>query len=266
MTLLPCGDTILVTGASSGIGEATVRRLKLAGAKVHAVARSEAKLHTLAAETGCIPHVADVRDHSSMAALIASVDPDVVVCNAGSNFRGSIGTASEDDIEGLVDLNLSSTMKIVRSALQGMRLRDQGHLVFISSIAGHHALTGGNAVYHATKAGIAAFADQLRIDLCGHRIRVTEIAPGRTRTGIFAKTVGDLAVAQKQFLDGYEVLEPDDIASIVCYALMAPAHVNIGHIEVTPTLQVIGGLTMLKNDQSKSKRRFKGRIRDRPQP
>lgn len=254
MTMLPCGNIVLVAGASSGIGEAIVRRLSLLGAKVHAVARSEDKLHVLAAETGCLAHVADVRDRSSIAELIEGIDPDVIVCNAGSNFGGSIGTGSEEDVESLVDLNLLSTMRIVRSALQGMRRRDRGYLVFIGSIAGHHALTGGNAVYHATKADIAAFADQLRIDLCGHRIRVTEIAPGRTRTGIFAKTTGDLAVAQKQFLDGYEVPEPDDIAGIVCYAITAPAHVNIGHIEVTPTLQVIGGLTMVKNDQTKSKR------------
>lgn len=254
MTVLPCGDTVVVTGASSGIGEAIVRQLSLLGAEVHAVARSEAKLHALAEETGCTPHAVDVLDNSAMAVLIEEIEPDVVVCNAGSNFGGSVSTASQEDIEGLIDLNLSSTMQIVRCALQGMRLRDRGHLVFIGSIAGHHALAGGNAVYHATKAGIAAFANQLRIDLCGHRIRVTEIAPGRTRTGIFAKTIGDPTAAQKQFLDGYEVLEPDDIAGIVCYALMAPAHVNISHVEVTPTLQVIGGLTMVKHDQTKSKR------------
>ncbi|MBM6596700.1 SDR family oxidoreductase [Microvirga pudoricolor] len=254
MTVLPCGDEVLVTGASSGIGEAIVRQLRRLGTTVHAVARSEAKLHTLAAETGCIAHVADVRDHSTMTALLVAIDPDVLVCNAGSNFGGSIGAASEEDVENLVDLNLSSTMQIVRSALQGMKRRDRGHLVFIGSIAGHHALTGGNAVYHATKAGIAAFANQLRIDLCGHRIRVTEIAPGRTRTGIFAKSAGDPILAQQQFLDGYEVLEPDDVAGIVCYALMAPAHVNIGHVEITPTLQVIGGLTTVRNDQTKFKR------------
>ncbi|WP_246504952.1 SDR family oxidoreductase [Microvirga antarctica] len=244
------GSSILVTGASSGIGEELVRRLSSFSATIHATARSADKLAALSAETGCVTHALDMVDREAMETLVIQADPDVVVCNAGSNFGGSIGNASEAEIDDLVELNLSSVLHLIRLALPGMKRRNHGHIVFVGSIAGHHALTGGNAVYHATKAGIRAISDQLRVDLCGYRIRVTEIAPGRTRTAIFAKTIGDAAKAERGYFDGYEVLEPADVADIICYALAAPAHVNIGHIELTPTLQVIGGLKTVRLDQA----------------
>lgn len=215
------GSRILVTGASGGIGEALVRHLCQLSADVHAVARREDRLTALSAETGCTIHALDLHDRQMMESVVKRADPDILVCNAGGNFDGSIGNATEAEIDDLVDLNLSSALHLVRLALPTMKRRNRGHLVFVGSIAGNHALTGGNAVYHATKAGIRALADQLRVDLCGYRIRVTEIAPGRTRTGIFAKTIGDEAKARKGFFDGYEVLEPADVADAISYAITA---------------------------------------------
>jgi NADP-dependent 3-hydroxy acid dehydrogenase YdfG len=245
------GRRALVTGASSGIGAALVRQLAGLGADVHAVARDSHSLHALALETGCTAQVVDVTDTPSLEKLVASARPELLVCNAGTNFSGSLDKAGGAQIDELVAVNLSAVLHLVRLALPSMKVHDSGHVVLVGSIAGHHALTGGNPVYHATKAGIAALAAQLRVELCGHRIRVTEIAPGRTRTGIFAKTIGDAERAQRQFLDGYEVLEPADVADAICYALAAPVHVNISHIEIVPTLQVIGGLTTVRPDQAR---------------
>jgi NADP-dependent 3-hydroxy acid dehydrogenase YdfG len=244
------GRRALVTGASGGIGSALVRRLVDCGAVVHATGRDRDALQSLAEQTGCTVHVADLVDRNSIEELVASTDPELLICNAGANFSGTLDRAAGARIDDLIALNLSSVIHLVRLALPGMKARDSGHILLVGSIAGHHALGGGNVVYHATKAGIAALADQLRLELCGHRIRVTEIAPGRTRTAIFARTIGDAERAERDFLEGYEVLEPMDVADAAAYALTVPANVNISHMEIVPTLQVIGGLTTVRTDEA----------------
>jgi hypothetical protein len=250
MTAALKGRRTLVTGASSGIGAALVRQLATLGADVHAAARDSNALDALARETGCAAHVVDVTDRINLEKLVASARPEVLICNAGTNFSETLDKADRAQIDDLVAVNLSAVLHIVSLALRSMKAHDRGHIVLIGSIAGHYALTGGNPVYHATKGGIAALAAQLRLELCGRRIRVTEIAPGRTRTNIFAKTIGHAERAQQRFLEGYELLEPADVADAICYALAAPLHVNISHIEIIPTLQVIGGLTTVRPRQA----------------
>ena len=160
----------LVTGASFGIGAATVTRLRREGLEVHAIARSGDALAELATRTGCIPHVIDVTDRAAMATLCDSVPFDILINNAGVDKPRSFLNATQEDIDLLVDVNLRAVLHICRMVVPGMVQRDRGHVVNISSIAGAYNF-GGNSTYHATKAAISMLSRQLRIDAFGKRVR-----------------------------------------------------------------------------------------------
>ncbi|WP_203070424.1 SDR family oxidoreductase [Falsiroseomonas ponticola] len=234
--------TALVTGASSGIGAAVVRRFRQEGLEVHAVARSGDALAALAAETGCIAHAIDVCDRDAIARLLASLQVDILVNNAGVDRPRKFLEAEAGDIDLLVDVNLRAVLHLCRLVVPGMVARDRGHVVNISSIAAAYNF-GGNSTYHATKAAVSMLSSQLRIDAFGKRVRVTEICPGRIATDIFAHVHGDTPETRARFLDGFELPEAKDVADAIAFAIAAPVAVNIGHIEITPTLQVPGGLS-----------------------
>ncbi len=153
----------LVTGASSGIGAATVRRLRAEGLEVHAMARDADRLAALAKATGCVPHALDVRATAEIAKLANGIEVDVLVNNAGQSRQGDILSNSADDVDQLVDVNLRAILHLTRLFVPGMVARNRGHIVSISSIAGHYAFPGGNTVYHATKAGVHSLSQQLRV-------------------------------------------------------------------------------------------------------
>ena len=240
---MPFSDykTALVTGASSGIGAAVVERLAREGLQVHALARSEKSLQALADRTGCTAHVLDVTDLPALTRLTKKVDFDVLVNNAGVDRPRSFLKAEADDIDLLVDVNLRAVLHLCRLVVPGMVARDRGHVVNISSIAGAYNF-GGNSTYHATKAAVSMLSRQLRVDAFGKRVRVTEICPGRVATDIFAHVHGESAETYERFIKGYELPEAGDIADAIAFAIAAPVAVNIGHMEITPTLQVPGGL------------------------
>ena len=151
--------TALVTGASSGIGAATVRRFRAEGLQVHALARDVRRLASLSAETGCHASAVDVNDLDALERLASSAEFDVLVNNAGQSRRGTILDTAPDDVDTLVDVNLRAVLHLTRLIAPGMARRNRGHVVNISSIAGHYAF-GENATtfnssvaYHATKAG-----------------------------------------------------------------------------------------------------------------
>lgn len=244
---MPFSDykTALVTGASSGIGAAVVERLCQEGLQVHALARSGDKLKELAARTGCIPHAIDVSDLHGVTALTKEVEFDVLVNNAGVDRPGSILKSDAEGIDLLVDVNLRAVLHLCRLVVPGMVARDSGHVVNISSIAAAYNF-GGNSTYHATKAAVSMLSRQLRVDCFGKRVRVTEICPGRVATDIFAHVHGDSEETRKRFVEGYELPEAADIANAIAFAIAAPVAVNIGHMEITPTLQVPGGLSTAK--------------------
>ncbi len=241
--------TALVTGASSGIGAAVVERLSREGVQVHALSRSADALAKLAERTGCIPHAIDVTDLDGITALTSEHAFDILVNNAGVDRPGSLLKADAQGIDLLVDVNLRAVLHLCRLVLPGMVARDRGHIVNISSIAGAYNF-GGNSTYHATKAAVHMLSRQLRIDAYGKRVRVTEICPGRVATDIFAHVHGDSADTYERFVKGFELPQATDIAEAIAFAIAAPIAVNIGHMEITPTLQVPGGLSTMRPEPS----------------
>ncbi|MBP2236456.1 NADP-dependent 3-hydroxy acid dehydrogenase YdfG [Sinorhizobium kostiense] len=244
---MPFSDyrTALVTGASSGIGAAVVERFCAEGLEVHAIARSAEPLRKLAERTGCVAHGIDVTDRAALADLTSRVEFDILVNNAGVDRPKKFLEAEDGDIDLLIDVNLRAVLHLCRMVVPGMVARDRGHVVNISSIAGAYNF-GGNSTYHATKAGVRMLSNQLRIDAFGKRVRVTEICPGRVATDIFAHVHGDSPEIRERFIDGFELPEAKDIANAIAFAIAAPVAVNIGHMEITPTLQVMGGLQTAK--------------------
>ncbi|HBQ2941015.1 SDR family oxidoreductase [Klebsiella pneumoniae] len=241
----------LVTGASAGMGEAIVERLCQEGIEVHAVARRHEQLAALADRTGCIPHAVDVGDLSALTALCQGLQVDILVNNAGVSHPGSILDAEADWVNTQVDVNLRAVLHLCRLLVPGMVARDCGHVINITSIAAIYNFNG-NSIYHATKAGVHALSRQLRVDCYGKRVRITEICPGRVATEIFGNVSGDHEDARRRFIDGFELPEAKDIADCVAFALAAPVAVNIGNIEITPTLQVPGGLSTMRSGDRES--------------
>ena len=232
----------LVTGASSGMGAAVVRRLCKEAIEVHALARSRESLLALAEETNCIAHVLDVTDLPAVTRLTQQVCFDILVNNAGVDRPRKFLQAQPDDIDLLVDVNLRAVLHLCRLVVPGMVERDRGHVINITSIAGAYNFNG-NSTYHATKAALSMLSRQLRIDAFGKRVRVTEICPGRVATDIFAHVHGDSKETHERFIEGFELPKAEDIAEAIAFAIAAPVAVNIGHMEITPTLQVPGGLS-----------------------
>lgn len=244
---MPFADykTALVTGASSGIGAAVVERLCHEGLEVHAVARSAEPLRALSERTGCIAHAVDVTNREALAELTGRIAFDVLINNAGVDRPKKFLEAEAGDIDLLIDVNLRAVLHLCRMVVPGMAERDRGHVINISSIAGNYNF-GGNSTYHAVKAGVAMLSNQLRIDTFGKRVRVTEICPGRVATDIFNHVHGNDPSIRERFIDGFELPQASDISDAIAFAIAAPVAVNIGHMEITPTLQVMGGLQTAK--------------------
>lgn len=240
---MPFSDykTALVTGASSGMGAAIVERFRQENIEVHALARSAGPLKELAERTGCIPHAIDVTDRDAIAELASRHEFDILVNNAGVDRPKKFLEADAEDIDLLIDVNLRAVMHICRLIVPGMVARDRGHVINITSIAGRYNF-GGNSSYHVTKAGVSMLSNQLRIDTFGRRVRVTEICPGRVATDIFNHVHGDDPSIREKFIEGFELPVAKDIADAVAFAVASPIGMNIGLMEITPTLQVMGGL------------------------
>ena len=233
--------TALVTGASSGIGAAVVRALSARGVTVHAAARRAERLEALAAETGCAPVVLDLRDTRALYAALGGLEVDILINNAGLG-RGfeALFTVAPEDIDATLQTNVLAAVHVVRATLPGMVERKRGHIVNVGSIAGLYPIK--SSLYGASKGAVHLLSQDLRVELQGSGVRVTEICPGRVETEFFEIAVG--AAAAKEAYAGFEVLAPGDVADAILYALEAPWRVNIGRIELTPTEQYVGGVTI----------------------
>ena len=246
---MPFSDykTALVTGASGGMGRAIAERLSQKGLTVHAFARSADKLEDLAKSCdNIVPHAVDVSDTEAVTKELEGLEIDVLVNCAGVSRPGSILQSNAFDIDEQIDVNLRACLHLARLLLPGMMERDRGHIINISSMAGHYEF-GGHIAYHATKAAMHTVSRQLRVDAFGRRVRVTELSPGRVETDIFANVEKiSPEEAKRKYFEGFEMPQVSDIADAVEYAIGTPQYVNIGLIELLPTLQVPGGLRTAK--------------------
>ena len=239
--------TVLITGATSGIGEACARRFARGGYRLVLTGRNEEKLKALCEElettgTEVRSLVFDVRDREAATAAMASLDvvPDVLINNAGL----ALGLEKEyegdyQDWDTMIYTNIKGLLTMTRLVVPRMVEQGRGHIINIGSVAGDAAYANGN-VYCATKAAVKALSDGLRIDLAETPLRVTNVKPGLVETN-FSRTRfhGDQQRADNVY-KGIKPLTGDDIADVCFYAAEAPAHVQIAEVLVLATHQANG--------------------------
>lgn len=232
----------LVTGASTGIGEATARRLSAEGWKVYAVARRADRLEALARETGVVPLTADISEDADVERLLETVTADGgidTLINVAGGARGAdrVADADTDDWEWMYRVNVLGTLKLTKAFLPLLRAHGRGTVLNVTSTAGHVAYEGG-AGYNAAKFGQAALNDALRLEEAEHNVRVIEIAPGLVQTEEFAlRRLGDAEAAAKVYAGVEEPLVAEDVADVITYAVQAPHHVNLAHVTIRPVAQ-----------------------------
>ena len=230
----------LVTGASSGIGEATARALRARGVKVFAAARRLDRLEKLAEETGCIPVQLDVRNSAAVMAFGKEQPVDILVNNAGlGRALGAMWKAEVEDIEITVETNVTAALIMIKAVLPGMIERGRGHIVNMSSVAALYPLP--MALYGATKGAAHKLCRDLRQELQGTGIRVTEINPGRVISEFYNVAIDDDEQRQRTTETHCEDLLAADIADAIVYCVDAPWRVNVSQMEIVPTEQTYGG-------------------------
>lgn len=206
------------------------------------MARRADRLAALAEETGCTPLSVDVTDGAALATALDGVAPDILVNNAGLGvgISGLMGAARED-LARTIGTNVTALLDLCRLVLPGMVARGQGHVVNTGSVAGLHI--SASAIYGASKGAVHLLSQNLRLELRGTGVRVTEICPGRVATEFYDAALGDPVAVATAKDTGILELQPSDIASAIHYAVMAPPHVNVSTIELFPTEQTYGGVT-----------------------
>lgn len=251
MTTAP--KTVLVTGATAGFGTAIARRFIDEGHRVIATGRREDRLAELQAEFGAdklLTLTLDARDRKAVEAAFTTLpapfaEVDVLVNNAGLALGlGPAPDADLDDWDVMVDTNVKGLLYATRLLLPGMVARNRGHIVMLGSTAGEWPYPGGH-VYGATKAFVHQFALNLRADLVGSNVRVTDIQPGLCGGTEFSniRFKGDDAKAAAMY-SGTQPLTADDIAEAVYWVTNLPKHVNINTVQMMPTCQANGPLAV----------------------
>lgn len=243
---------ILVTGASSGFGAAIARRFARDGHALVLAARRTDRLRALAGELRVPVHVVnlDVRDGASVAETIAALPAefaaiDLLVNNAGLALGlEPAQRALLDDWERMVDTNIKGLMYVTRAVLPGMVARNRGHVVNIGSIAAEWPYPGGN-VYGASKAFVRQFSLNLRADLLGTAVRVTDIEPGLCSGTEFSQVRfhGDAERAARVY-ENTEALTAEDVAETVHWVATLPPRVNVNTLSLMPVQQAFGPLAV----------------------
>ena len=227
--------TAIVTGASSGIGEATARQLAAQGYHVHVGARRIDRLRALAEEIGGTAHALDVTDDESVRAFAAAVErADVLVNNAGgAKGLASVAEADLDDWRWMWETNVLGTLRVTKALLPALIASGDGLIVTITSVAAFHAYDNGSG-YTSAKHAQALLHRTLRGELLGKPVRLTEIAPGAVETEFsLVRFDGDADRAAKVY-EGIDPLVAADIAEIVGFVASRPPHVNLDQIIVKP--------------------------------
>lgn len=232
--------TAVVTGASSGIGAATARRLAAEGFSVVAAARRRDRLDALCAEIGARPVTLDVTSAESVAALAAELpEATVLVNNAGMALgMDPVADADPDEWRQMYEVNVIGALRMSQALLPALVASGRGHIVVMGSTAGRVVYEGGGG-YAAAKHAEAALAGTLRLELNGQPVRVTEIAPGMVATEEFSLTRfrGDAARAAKVYEGVDAPLTAADIADCVAWCVTRPAHVDVDLLVVRPLAQ-----------------------------
>ena len=247
--------TIFVTGATSGFGEACVERFAQDGARIIGTGRRKDRLEKLRAKLGdkFLPLPFDVGKRAQVEEAIGSLPPefasvDVLVNNAG----GAIGLdpaqdADLDDWDAMIDSNIKGLVYCTRLLLPGMVERNRGHIINIGSTAGEWPYPGGN-VYGGAKAFVRQFSNNLRADLLGTAIRVTDIEPGLAGSTEFSEVrfKGDKKKAAAVY-EGTQPLTAEDIADAIHWVATRPAHVNVNVMQIMPVSQAYAPLAVKRN-------------------
>ena len=248
---------VLVTGATSGIGEGCARRFAEGGYSIIITGRNEEKLARLKQDlekqgAGVLSLAFDVRDRKAAEAAVKNLSEewkniDVLINNAGlarglePEYQGDF-----DDWDQMIDTNIKGLLTMTRLIVPGMVERNHGHIINIGSVAGDAAYAGGN-VYCATKAAVKAITDGLRIDVADTKLRVTNIKPGLVETNFSnIRFHGDTQRADNVY-KGITPLTGSDIADVAFYAASAPEHVQIAEVLVLATHQANG--TVIHRDR-----------------
>jgi NADP-dependent 3-hydroxy acid dehydrogenase YdfG len=241
------GKVALITGASSGIGEATALALAALGAKVALAARRAERLQKLEKQITdgggkALSLVTDIADEAQATEMVHKTNSnfgsvDILVNNAGVMLVGPVEGADTSDWQRMININLMGLMYATHAALPLMKAQGGGHIVNISSVAGRVAVPN-YAVYNATKFGVGAFSEALRKEVYKDKIRVTVIEPGGVATELADQiTNPEFKQHTEQFYQSTTVLESEDIAAAIAYAVTQPPRVNVNEILIRPTDQ-----------------------------
>jgi NADP-dependent 3-hydroxy acid dehydrogenase YdfG len=224
----------LITGASSGIGEATARALAARGAHVTLLARRADRVEALASELGGAALVADV------GAPLPSGDFDLVVANAGVMLPAPAEDASREDLRRMLDANLVGLVNTVQAAAPGLLAAGEAgrpsDLVVVSSIAARRVFDG-YAAYSASKAGATAYAEGVRAEWARRGVRVTTIEPGLTRTELREHVAGGHRDQLYGMFDVIDAMTAQDVAEVIAFAVSQPHRVNLAHVQLVPSTQ-----------------------------
>ena len=251
------GKVVIITGASQGLGEQFAHGFAEAGANVVLAARRKDRLISLQKKLGGETSVhimsLDVRNQEAVMFELTHLPEkfskiDVLVNNAGLALGLEPAHASDiSDWNTMVDTNIKGLMYCTRAIMPGMVDRNQGHIVNIGSIAGDWPYPGGN-VYGATKAFVKQFSRNLRADLFGTAVRITNIEPGLAETEFsVVRFKGDAKKAAKVY-DGTQPITPEDIAEMVYWVVTLPPHININRLEVMPVCQTWGAFAIHRDE------------------
>ena len=240
--------TVLVTGASAGIGSAVAKKFHKAGARVILVARRQERLKEMKDELGegVLTQALDLTDKKRVSSFLENLPSEfaeitILVNNAGAAYGMSAAWEADlDDWQRMIDLNIMSLLQLTRSILPSMVQRSRGHIINLGSVAGTYPYQGGN-VYGATKAFVEQFSLNLRCDLHGKNIRVSNIEPGLVETEFsMVRFDGDKRRADAVY-EGIETMTAEDIAESVFWCASMPERVNVNRLELMATAQTPAG-------------------------
>lgn len=235
--------TALITGAASGIGYSILKKLSNYKFKIYALDKNKIKLKKICNETGAYPINLDIANTDALYSKLSKLNIDILVSNAGiANGIEGLLKASKNDILKSTKVNYESILHIIKILVPKMVKKRNGHIFLIGSIAGLYPTD--SAIYSSQKTAIHKIAQSLRIELSGSRVKLTEISPGRTKTS-FGNNVFSTSKMKKNFMSGFQVLDPDDISNALLFALNTKWKTNVSLIEISPTEQSPGGIPII---------------------